>query len=267
MTTHEWDPKTYARFARERRRPYDDMLAQVGDIAPRVVVDLGCGDGLLTAELAQRWPEARVVGVEPSPQMIATARERDTDPTNVEFVRLTAQEWDPQSPGQIDLFVTNAALQWVPGHAELLPRWAEALAPGGVFAMQVPGNFDAPVHAIMRELIAAHPRAGDLLPGLDRLRDVSALLDYVRILGGAGLDVNAWETTYVHLLPNATDEHPVLTWVRGTGLRPVQQALTPDEFAAFTQEFESRLREAYPAEPFGVAMPFRRLFAVARRAG
>ena len=49
-----------------------------------------------------------------------------------------------------DVVVTNAALQWVPGHRELLARWLAALKPGAWFALQVPGNFNAPSHTLMR---------------------------------------------------------------------------------------------------------------------
>ncbi|MDO5628853.1 MAG: methyltransferase domain-containing protein [Mobilicoccus sp.] len=259
---HDWNPGSYARFSGERSRPFVDLLARVGEIDPETVVDLGCGDGSMTVALAERWPQARVIGIEPSTQMLAAARERD--PGGVEWREGTAQEWDAADDGPIDLLITNAVLQWVPGHENLLPSWAEALAPGGVLALQVPGNMGAPSHALMREVAEAHPRAEELTPALDRARASLEPLDYVRLLHAAGLEVDAWETTYLHLLPTG-EEHPVLSWIRSTGLRPVEQVLTEAEFADFTRDYEDRLREAYPEEDFGVALPFRRIFVVARR--
>lgn len=264
-TAPEWKPDVYARFARERRRPFDDLLARIGDIDPRIVVDLGCGDGLLTVELARRWPQARVIGIEPPPQMLAKARAH-TD-ANVEWREQPAEDWRAGGDGPIDLLVTNAVLQWVPTHRELLLRWLEALAPGGVFAMQVPGNTAAPSHELMRQVAAEHPRRAELVPALSRARAAGGPEEYIEILTAAGLTVDAWETTYLHLLPAGEAEHPVLTWVRSTGLRPVEQTLSTDEFAAFTREYEARLRQAYPERPYGVALPFRRVFAIGRRAG
>lgn len=266
MVTHEWDPVAYGRFAQERRRPFDDLMARVGAIRPRTVVDLGCGSGEMTIELARRWPAARVVGIDPSPQMIETARAADGADL-VEWRRLSAEDWDATRDGPIDLVVTNAVLQWVPSHLDLLPRWLEALGPGGVIALQVPGNMQAPAHALMREVASTHPRAAELVPALNRARASADPTDYVRVLVGAGFEADAWETTYVHLLSGEHDEHPVLSWVRSTGLRPVQQILTEDEFVEFTTEYERRLRQAYPEEPFGVALPFRRVFAIGRRTG
>lgn len=266
MNTHEWDPGVYARFARERRRPFDDLMARVGGLAPRTVVDLGCGDGSLTFELARRWPEASVIGIDPSPQMLEKARSRTVPGDgHVEWRQQAAEEWDASADGPVDLLVTNAVLHWVPTHRDLLPSWAAALAPGGVFAMQVPGNTSEPSHALMLQVAADHARAADLVPALSDARAGGDPIEYVEILSAAGLDVDAWETTYLHLLPSGQSEHPVLSWIRSTGLRPVEQMLDDDEFAAFVRDYETRLRQAYPERPYGVALPFRRVFAIGRR--
>src|SRR5689334_20106439 len=172
MTDSAWDPRQYAVFADHRGRPFVDLLARVEAPAPRLVVDLGCGPGELTLGLARRWPDARIVGVDSSPQMLERARELDAD-GRVEWVRARAEEWDPSWAGApVDLLVTNATLQWVPTHLRLIPPWLASLAPGGTFAMQVPSNFDAPSHRLMREVAARQPRAADLRPGLDRARAV-----------------------------------------------------------------------------------------------
>jgi trans-aconitate 2-methyltransferase len=161
-----WDPRQYAVFAGHRGRPFADLLARVDADDPRLVVDLGCGPGELTLGLAQRWPNARVVGVDSSPDMLARARELDVD-GRVEWVEAAAEDWDPtESGGSVDVLVTNATLQWVPSHLRLIPSWVAALAPGGTFAMQVPSNFDAPSHRLMREVAARHARADDLRPVL-----------------------------------------------------------------------------------------------------
>jgi trans-aconitate 2-methyltransferase len=240
----------------------------VGAVDPRVVVDLGCGNGPLTLSLAERWPEARVVGVDHSPQMLEAARALDPA-GRVEWVESDVAQWDPTTLGAApDVILTNATLQWIPGHSQLLTRWASALAAGGWLAMQVPGNLDAPSHALMREVAEGHPAADRLRPALERLA-VEAPAVYVELLGSVGLEVDGWETTYQHVLdPQARQANPVLEWVRGTGLRPVLEALTDaDERDVFLADYDARLRAAYPRTPMGVIFPFRRIFVVAHRPG
>ncbi|GAB3068122.1 trans-aconitate 2-methyltransferase [Intrasporangium mesophilum] len=260
-----WDPRQYALFAGHRGRPFADLLSRIDAPSPRVVVDLGCGPGDLTIGLGRRWPDARVIGVDPSPEMLAKARAVDTD-GRVEWVEAAAEDWDPATLGApIDVFVTNATLQWVPTHLRLIPTWVAALAPGGTFAMQVPANFDAPSHRLMREVAARHPRADDLRPGLDRAVAVALPETYAALLLDLTPDVDVWQTTYQHVLASDTARHPVLEWVRGTGLRPVLGVLTDEqEREAFLDDYERELETAYPRRPFGVLFGFTRTFAVAR---
>ncbi len=262
----QWDPTQYAKFSDHRSRPFGDLLSRVGAQAPRLVVDLGCGNGPLTLGLAERWPQARIVGVDHSPQMLDAARALDSA-GRVEWVESDVAQWDVASLGEApDVIVTNATLQWVPGHLDLVRGWVSALAPGGWFAMQVPGNNDAPSHALMRETAAQHPAAERLAPALARLA-VHDPARYVIELGALGCEVDGWETTYQHVLdPAGEQENPVLEWVRGTGLRPVLEVLTDEaERDAFLTDYDARLRAAYPRTPVGVILAFRRVFAVAHR--
>lgn len=259
MSTHPtWDPDQYRRYADERSRPFFELTGRIAADRPDRVVDLGCGDGALTATLSERWPGASVAGFDRSPEMIAAAEPR-TIAGRLRFARGDVREWRPDGP--VDVLVSNATLQWVPEHPALLDRWVDALAPGGWLAFQVPGNDRAPSHAILDELRAAPPwrdRLADAAPG-PRVLEPG---EYLTRLAGHGCAVDAWETTYQHVLPGAD---PVLEWVKGTALRPVLTALHADERDAFLAAYAARLREAYPASPFGTVMPFRRIFVVARR--
>jgi trans-aconitate 2-methyltransferase len=261
-----WDPTAYGRFSPERSRPFADLVAQVRSDSPQLVVDLGCGHGPATLSLAQLWPGARVVGVDASEAMLESARDLDRD-GRVEWVEADLREWDPASLGQApDVVVTSSTLQWVPGHLDLLDVWVAALAEEGWLALQVPGNFDAPSHRLMRETAEHHERAGELTAALD-LPAVGEPATYLRYLARLGCAVEAWETTYLHVLdPEGEDENPVLTWVTSTGLRPVLDILTDEqERAAFMEPYAAELAQAYPRTPNGVVFPFRRVFAVARR--
>lgn len=263
-----WDPGAYGRFADERSRPFVDLITQVRAEDPRLIVDIGCGHGPMTMLLAQRWPAARVVGVDSAESMLEAARRLDTE-ERVEWVLADLNEWDLASLGQApDVIVTSSTLQWVPRHLDLVGPWVAALADGGWFALQVPGNFDAPSHALMRETAAGHPRAGELTAALD-MPSVGEPATYLRLLDRLGCVVDAWETTYLHVLdPDAQDENPVLTWVEATALRPVLDLLEEDdERSAFLEPYSAALLEAYPRTPSGVLFPFRRVFAVAHKTG
>ena len=258
---HTWDPERYLAYADERGRPFLDLLARVDAPQPRTVVDLGCGPGNLTRLLAERWPTASIGGIDSSAAMIAQAESIDGIAWEVGDLR----DWARPDPlalrAPVDVLVSNATLQWLPDHLDLVPALLDRVAPGGWFAFQVPGNFEEPSHTIRAELAARAPYA-------EHTRGVAVPAshdpeDYLRLLLDLGCEADVWETTYLHVL---TGEDPVFTWVSGTGARPTLQALPDDLRPDFEAEFRARLRDAYPADAAGrVVLPFRRVFAVAQK--
>ena len=255
---HSWDPDRYLGYADERGRPFVELLSRVGAHDPATVVDLGCGPGNLTALLVERWPDATVVGLDSSAEMVAKARE--TTPA-VEFRVADLRDWASAGDEAVDVLVSNATLQWVPGHLDLLPALVGKVRPGGWLAFQVPGNFGEPSHTIRTDLAAEAPYAAALAdqdPQVPTSHDPAV---YLHALHRLGCEVDAWETTYLHVLHG---EDPVFTWVSGTGARPTLQALPDDLRPRFEAEFKRRLRAAYPERPAGVVLPFRRVFVVAR---
>jgi trans-aconitate 2-methyltransferase len=250
-----WDPTKYLEFADERSRPFVDLLNRVDVAEPTVVVDLGCGPGQLTASLADRWPSAQIIGLDSSPEMIKRAA-RFTGP-RMRFQLQDLRKWQPET--SVDVIISNAAFQWVPGHRDLLPHLVSSLAPDGWLAFQVPGNFDEPSHRLLRQL-AADPRYAPMLTEVDWpiAADAASYLDDLALLG---CSVDAWETTYLHVL---SGPDPVFRWISGTGARPVLQTLPDDHRAQFVAEYQELLNEAYPPRPYGTVLPFRRVFVVAR---
>lgn len=255
-----WDPVAYDEYGNERARPFDDLLARVHAESPTLVVDLGCGPGSRTATLLDRWPAARVIGVDSSSEMIAAARVHAL-PGRLEFVPADLRQWQPDR--RVDVLVSNATLQWVPDHLRLLPLLVDKLAPGGWLAFQVPGNFAAPSHTLLTELRNS-PRWRDRVgEGASRVSAVHEPATYLAALAGLGLSVDAWESTYLHVLAG---EDAVVEWMKGTALRPVFDVLDGDERAQFVAEYTESLRAAYPRQDFGTLLPFRRVFVVAHRA-
>lgn len=269
-----WDPQRYLRFERQRAQPFRDLLARVradGDLAaedPKTVVDLGCGPGNATALLSERWPTAHVLGVDSSAQMIEAAQARAI-PGRLEFRRGDLRELTiDQVGGHVDVLITNATLQWVPGHLELLPRLVDLVADGGTFALGVPGNFGSPSHTTLAAL-QRESRWASRLSGLEVRPAVPGPEDYLRALDAAGLATEAWETTYLYVLDGADG---VFDFVSSTALRPVLTELGGPETPAaleFCDEYRKALRDAYPLTELGgrevQVMPFRRIFAIGTR--
>jgi trans-aconitate 2-methyltransferase len=268
MTSPSWDPDQYRRYSAERARPFQDLVGQIATLAPRDVIDLGCGHGTLTATLAQRWPQAYVHGIDSSPEMIREAQPL-AQPGRLGFSLGDIEQWQPD-PDSIDVIVSNAALQWVPTHLDLLPGWVAALRPGGSLAIQLPAMSESPATVLFRT-VATSARWADRVGSIayrpgprSRPGTVRSVEEYADVLARLGLRVNAWQTMYLHLLHG---EDPVLEWFSGTGLRPYLDALGEDAetLAEFRADVAAGLREAYPRRPYGTVLPFQRIFVVAAR--
>jgi trans-aconitate 2-methyltransferase len=252
-----WSPGQYGKFEDERNRPVHDLLAQIPNAVSRAA-DLGCGPGNSTELLIRRFPDATVVGMDSSEEMIRAAKQRLP---NARFELGDLASW-PERP--FDLVFANAPIQWVPDHAALLPFLFGKLAPGGSLAVQLPDNLDEPAHRIMREVAAEGPRA-------EKLRDATSARAarhtpewYYRELRALGASVNVWRTTYHHPLNGAA---ALVEWFKGSGLRPFLRPLDESERAGFLARYTEALEAAYPALPDGtVLLPFPRLFFVATRA-
>jgi trans-aconitate 2-methyltransferase len=265
-----WDPAQYLKYADERGRPYFDLLARVFADRPRCVVDLGCGPGNLTATLLDRWPSAQIQGIDSSPEMIERARslahdiaaqEHDPGEGRLSFALGDVRTWTPNRP--VDVLVSNATLQWVPGHLDLLPAWVEHLSPGGWLAVQVPGNFASPSHQVLFELATQEPWVRHLTRPVSQRPSAPDPVGYLDVLSTSGCRVDAWETTYLHVLEG---DDAVFEWLKGTGARPVLQALPDDLRPGFEDAYRALLRAAYPRHESGyTVLPYRRVFAVAQR--
>ena len=254
-----WDPMQYLKFAGERLRPAIDLLARIPSAAPASVVDLGCGAGNLAPLFLQRWPQAKLLGVDSSPQMLAKAR---ADYPQAEFVQADFATWRPRQP--VDVLYSNAALHWLDGHETLFPALLETVAPGGWMAVQMPRNFGAPSHTCVTEAIEQGKWRTKLEPLLRR-RPVGTPREYSNLLRGRTAALEIWEIEYLQVLKG---ENPVAEFVKGSWLKQFLDRLEEPDRSAFESEYRVRVRAAYPPEADGSTLfPFRRLFILAQRAG
>jgi len=253
-----WSPQQYGKFEAERNRPIRDLIARIANAEVTRAADIGCGPGNSTELLGRRFPTADLLGIDSSPAMIEAARKRLPA---AQFAVADIAAW--HGPDRFDVILANAALQWVPDHARLLPALVGRLAPGGSLAVQIPDNLDEPAHRLMREVAASGPWA-DKLAAAPRARDSRHGADwYFRALRDAGAEADVWRTIYHH--PLAGGAAAVVEWFKGTGLRPFLDPLDETERTAFLSRYQAALADAYPVMADGtVLLPFPRLFFVAR---
>lgn len=252
-----WNPEQYLKFGGERLRPAQDLLARVALDAPRHIVDLGCGTGTVTALLRAHWPEAQIVGVDNSEAMLERARASLPD---VAWVQADLAQWTPAVPP--DLLVSNAALHWLDDHATLFPRLLSYLRPGGVLAVQMPAQFDAPSHRIGYDL-AQSARWRDRLQHLVRRRPILEAQQYYSLLRTQASLLDLWFIEYIQAL---SGENPVAEFTKGSVVGAWLSVLSADEARDFEAEYRRRIAAAYHRCDDGVTLfPFRRFFLVAQR--
>jgi trans-aconitate 2-methyltransferase len=250
-----WDPAQYLKFAGHRLRPAIDLLNRIDLEDPREVYDLGAGAGNVTRLLVERWPKARVTGVDGSREMLAKAA---AAAPQVEWQHADLRDWSPPRPA--DVIYSNAVFQWVSDHERRFPALLSALAPGGVLAVQMPRNWGAPSHTAILEAARSGPWRTKLEPLLWRA-PVAGPEFYFDLLAPRAAALDIWETEYLQVLEG---EDPVKEWVKGSALGQLLGALDEPERGAFESYYAGLVRRAYPRRADGRTLfPFRRLFVVA----
>jgi trans-aconitate 2-methyltransferase len=254
----DWNAGQYLKFEDERTRPSRDLLAQIPLADARWVVDIGCGPGNSTELLVKRWPQAAVIGIDTSADMLRQARQRLPGHS---FIEANIAHWAP--PENTDVLFANAIFQWVPGHLKQLQRLLGALPRGGVLAVQMPDNLDEPAHVLMREVAQLEPWR-EMLAETARVRDnLPKPGVYYDALGPLCTRLEIWHTIYNHVLDDAA---AVVEWVKGTGLRPFVDPLDPPERKAYLAEYTARTVSSYLPQADGkVLLRFPRIFIVAVR--
>jgi trans-aconitate 2-methyltransferase len=253
-----WSAAQYIKFEQERTRPVHDLVARIQNADVLSAADIGCGPGNSTEVLRDRYPTARIVGLDSSPDMIQAARKRLPF---IAFEVADIREWRPKAP--LDVILANAVLQWIPDHETLFPALMAKLGPGGTLAVQVPDNLDEPSHRLMGEVAGDGPWAAKLTNAAAARMERHPADWYFRLLRAHAPHVDVWRTTYFHPLAGA---RAIVEWLRGTGLRPFLEPLEEREREAFLARYEAAIAKAYPAEADGtVLLPFPRLFVVAAR--
>lgn len=248
-----WNSEQYLKFKAERTQPAIDLANRITIQSPTDIIDIGCGPGNSTEILKKRYPNAAVTGADNSENMLETAKEKYPD---IEFILCDASRDLGRLCGKFDIVFSNACIQWVPDHPKLLREMMSLLKEGGELAVQVPMNFDEPIHKIIGETVSSEKWRDKF----NEPRHFYTLTPekYYNILAEISSDFSMWQTTYFHRMKSHSD---IMEWYKSTGLRPYLEALSPADKEKFEKDIFTEVEKAYPKQANGeIIFRFPRLF-------
>lgn len=253
----DWNPESYLKFRKERTRPSVDLADKIEIKNPKKIIDIGCGPGNSTAVLKHRFPNAEIIGIDNSPNMIEAAAKTYPD---IEFRLIDAScELDKLGENTFDVVFSNACIQWLPNHSELLAEMMKLLKKNGVMAVQIPVNYDEPIHKIIRS-ISESDKWRDRLSGTRSIATLSEE-EYFDILSRISSDFSMWKTIYFHRMPS---HESIIEWYRATGLKPYLSRLGDNEKQVLEAQILEELKRQYPLRQNGeIIFRFPRLFFTA----
>jgi trans-aconitate 2-methyltransferase len=254
----DWSARQYLKFEDERTRPPRDLLAQVPLQNPQLIVDLGCGPGNSTELLVARFPQAQVIGLDSSPDMLRKASERLP---NCIFVQGDIATWKPDS--NTELIFSNAVLQWLPDHQPVMRRLLEALPKGGVLAVQMPDNTREPGLVFQREVGESGPWRDHPEIKAAARKDLSPPEAYYDLLKPVCSRIEIWHSVYNHVMPSP---QAITEWFKGSSLQPFLSPLDAAAREQFLAAYSEKIVGAYKPRFDGkLLLRFPRLFIIAVR--
>ena len=255
----EWNPDLYLKFKKERTQPAKDLISRIEKGNPAKIIDVGCGTGNSTAELRRRWPDAEIVGIDNSPQMIEKAK---TDYPAMEW-KLYDANGSLKPLGSFDVVFSNAAIQWIPDHKRLLEKLFEMLNPRGVLAIQTPYTPHMPIKLAINQT-ASEPKWRIYFDDMDSGLEYRNLSYYYDVLSPLSKEVYLWETHYNHVL---SGHEAIIEWYSSTGMKPYLARLNNHEQEEFKNSILSKICNDYAVQKDGnVLFQFTRLFFIAYKA-
>lgn len=253
----DWNSQQYLKFKNERTQPSIDLVNRIDIENPKRIIDIGCGPGNSTAVLKKRFPDAYVLGVDFSPNMIEKAR---ADYADIDFMIFDAANDFDKLDGKFDIVFSNACIQWVPNHKKLLADMMGILNLGGVMAVQIPNQREMPIGDIINTVVHQDKWQKKLS---DYERNFYNLTEeeYFDTLSDLSSDFSMWKTIYFHKLPS---QQSIVEWYRATGLKPYLDILDDEEKTEFENDILLKIAEKYPVQKNSqVIFRFNRLFFTA----
>lgn len=252
----DWNSEQYLKFKKERTQPSVDLAAKINMENPKRIIDIGCGPGNSTAVLKKRYPDAYILGVDFSPNMIAKAK---ADYPDMDFMLFDAEKDFDKLTGKFDIVFSNACIQWIPNHKKLLSDMMSILKPNGVLAVQVPMNFEEPIHKIIAEVITRKEWADKI--GSGRQFYTLKESEYFDVLSELSSDFSMWKTIYMHRMPS---HQSIIEWYKSTGMKEYLAVLSENDKIEFEKAVFNEVEKYYPVQKNGeIIFRFPRLFFTA----
>ena len=254
----DWNPEEYLKFKNERTQPAFDLVSRIKIEKANSIIDIGCGPGNSARILHQRWPSSEIVGIDSSEEMIRKARE---DYPRQKWLIADAASFE--SNLSYDIVFSNAALQWIPNHENLIPNLFRFVRHKGALAVQIPANNESPLHKALIS-VALSDHWYRYTEGCDKLLNYQSSDYYYDLLTPLASEIELWETIYYHILPSHLE---LIEWYRSTGMRPFLDRL-PDEDSRikFEHDVLEGCKDNYKIQNSGkILYPFKRIFFIAYR--
>lgn len=252
----DWNSELYLKFKKERTQPSVDLVNAIKAVNPKKIIDIGCGPGNSTSVLKKQFPNADITGADFSPNMIEKAR---ADYPDIEFILFDAAKDFDKLCDEYDVVFSNACIQWIPNHKKLLPDMMSILNPGGVLAVQIPFQFEQPVHKAVSK-VSALSKWKSLIP-FEKVFHILSEEEYFDVLSENSSDFRLWKTVYMHRMPS---QFSIIEWYRSTGLKPYLEIMSDDKKAEFENDVFEEIKPFYPVQKNGeVIFRFPRLFFTA----
>ncbi len=249
----KWNPEQYLKFKDERTLAAHDLAASIDISRPAQIVDIGCGPGNSTYVIRDKYPTAEITGLDSSVEMIESARNSYPDE---KWIIEDIRNWKP--PNKFDIVFSNAVLQWLPDHEKLINNLFEMVKSKGVLAVQVPANFESPLHKALTR-VSEYSEWKERMAGCKDAINYNSPEFYYDLLSGISGKFSVWQTIYYHVLES---HDGLIEWYSSTGMKHYLATLTDEkEKTLFKKQVLGECRESYRFQKNNkILLPFKRTF-------
>lgn len=248
-----WNAKLYNTFSKERMQPSIDLANRIDKVCVRIL-DVGCGSGLSTLALRNRFPEAEIVGVDLSAAMLENAKKLLPD---VKWIQRDCSK-SLEDLGQFDLVFSNAFLQWLSDQENFIKNISKSIKENGILALQIP-NFEAmTIAGIIKEAAREFDTRGDIFTAMHDNCHNHSFTAYYNMMTRYYSDVEVWQTNYIHQMDSSD---AVVEFVKSTALIPYLERLSKLQEKEFLAQLKKKTAVYYKSCENGkVLFPFERIF-------
>ncbi|NQT02237.1 MAG: methyltransferase domain-containing protein [Planctomycetes bacterium] len=257
--TYEFDSRKYEKASAHQKEWGERLISELSLRGDERILDLGCGDGRLTAQLAELVPEGSVLGIDASSGMIEVAQKYRKD--NLSFLLLDINSLDFKD--EFDLVFSNATVHWIKDHNALLRKVWRSLRNDGVVRFNFAGsgncsNFFAIVKTAMKK-----PRYAKyfsdfvwpwFMPTVDEYETIVRQFPF--------RDIRVWADNADHYFP---DSQTMTKWIEQPSLVPFLKCIDQSDRQAFRDFVVQRMIEETRQDDETFFETFRRINVYARK--